>query len=127
MTIIRVKTVAEIFDVYRVRYEASVIGQGIPQDLEFDELVGQIYPYLIIRKGQEPVATARLNFASKEYAKIERVAVSPKFQGYGFGRQLIEAAESWILELNYKKIVITSQLSAVEFYRSLGYQIGTVI
>ncbi|MBS7576578.1 MULTISPECIES: GNAT family N-acetyltransferase [unclassified Enterococcus] len=127
MTVIRVKSTAEVFDVYRIRYQASVIGQGIPQESEFDEQFGQTYPYLLIRNEQAPIATARLNFTNKAYAKIERVAVSPKFQGHGFGRQLIEAAEEWILELGFKKIVITSQLSAVEFYRSLGYQIGTLI
>jgi GNAT superfamily N-acetyltransferase len=98
-----------------------VQGQGIPRQLEFDEVYGGQYHYLLLEETETAVATARINLTHKEYAKIERVGVIPDFQHKGYGRILIEAAESWISELGIYRIVITSQQQAVGFYESLGY------
>lgn len=119
--IYRVDSVWQLADVYEVRIRTFVQGQGIPKQLEFDEIYGGQYNYLLLEENETAVATARINLIHKEYAKIERVGVIPDFQHKGYGRILIEAAESWIRELGIRKIVITSQRQAVGFYESLGY------
>lgn len=119
--IYRVDSVWQLADVYEVRTKTFVQGQGIPKQMEFDEIYGGQYNYLLLEEKETAVATARINLVHKEYAKIERVGVIPDFQYKGYGRILIEAAESWIRELGIRKIVITSQRQAVGFYESLGY------
>ncbi|MEK5027561.1 GNAT family N-acetyltransferase [Paenibacillus sp. FSL M7-1046] len=119
--IYRVDSVWQLAGVYEVRTRTFVNGQGIPKELEFDEVYGESYCYLLLEENQTAVATARINLTYEEYAKIERVGVIPEFQNKGYGRILIEAAENWIRELGIHKIVITSQQQAVGFYESLGY------
>jgi predicted GNAT family N-acyltransferase len=98
-----------------------VKGQGIPKNLEFDEVYAQKYNYILLEDDAIAIGTARINITHNEYAKIERVGVIPEFQNKGYGRILIEAAEKWIKELDFRKIVITSQKHDVGFYESLGY------
>ncbi|AZS15861.1 GNAT family N-acetyltransferase [Paenibacillus lutimineralis] len=119
--IYRVDTVWQLAGVYEVRTKTFVNGQGIPKELEFDETYGQAYCYILLEQDHTAVATARINTNHADYAKIERVAVIPEFQNKGYGRLVIEAAENWIRELGFSKIVITSQQQAVGFYESLGY------
>jgi predicted GNAT family N-acyltransferase len=117
----RVDAVWQLAGVYEVRNKTFVKGQGIPKESEFDEVYGEKYNYLLLEDEGTAVATARINIANKDFAKIERVGVIPEYQNKGFGRILIEAAEEWISELGSHKIVITSQEQAVGFYESLGY------
>ncbi|WP_438490864.1 GNAT family N-acetyltransferase [Paenibacillus sp. IHBB 3054] len=119
--IYRVDSVWQLAGVYEVRTRTFVNGQGIPKELEFDEVYGERYCYLLLEENQTAVATARINLTHEEYAKIERVGVIPEFQNKGYGRILIDAAENWIRELGIHRIVITSQQQAVGFYVSLGY------
>ncbi|MBY0011851.1 GNAT family N-acetyltransferase [Paenibacillus typhae] len=119
--IYRVDAVWQLAGVYEVRNKTFVQGQGIPRHLEFDETYGAQYHYLLLEENETAVATARINLTHAEYAKIERVGVIPEYQQKGYGRLLIEAAESWISELGIRKIVITSQQRALGFYESLGY------
>ncbi|NWL86652.1 MULTISPECIES: GNAT family N-acetyltransferase [unclassified Paenibacillus] len=119
--IYRVDSVWQLAGVYEVRTKTFVYGQGIPKELEFDEIYGQVYCYILLEQDHTAVAAARINTSHADYAKIERVAVIPELQNKGCGRLVIEAAERWIRELGYRKIVITSQQQAVGFYESLGY------
>ncbi|WP_040952438.1 GNAT family N-acetyltransferase [Gorillibacterium massiliense] len=121
--IFRVDAVWQLAGVYEVRTKAFVEGQGIPKDLEFDEAYGQTYQYLLLEDESIPVATARINTGHDGYAKIERVAVIPGYQNKGYGRILISAAEDWVKELGFRRIVITSQEQAAGFYERLGYTV----
>lgn len=117
----RVDSVWQLAGVYEVRNKTFLKGQGIPKNLEFDEVYGQKYNYILLEANEIAIGTARINITNKEYAKVERVGVIPEFQNKGYGRILIVAAEQWIKELGFRKIVITSQKQAVGFYESLGY------
>lgn len=120
---VRVQEVWQLADVYEIRKETFVSGQGIPKECEFDEVYNDSYRYILVLLNNEPVATARINVRQKAFAKIERVAVKPNYQHQGFGKVAIEGAEAWIRELGYQKIVITSQEKAVGFYQRLNYEV----
>lgn len=107
--------------VYFVRTDAMVNGFNIPLQGEFDaDTPGS--QYILVLDGVHPVGTCRLHFLPEEQiAKIERVAVIESYRGKGVGRLAITAAEEWIREEGYKKIVITSRDEAVGFYQALGY------
>ncbi len=109
--------------VYYVRTEAMVKGFEIPLDGEFDGGDTPDTPYILVMDGIYPVGTCRVHFLPEENtAKIECVCVIEDYRKKGVGRLAVEAAEQWILELGYKKIVITSRDEAVGFYETLGYQ-----
>lgn len=105
---------------YYVRIDSMVKGFGIPAEIEIDDHDTPDTKYVVVFDGLVPVATCRLYFEG-EAAKIERVVVSEALRGQGIGRLAITEAESWIKELGYKKIVITSRDEAVGFYEKLGY------
>ncbi|MGX7205853.1 GNAT family N-acetyltransferase [Enterococcus pingfangensis] len=123
MTIHEVTEVWQLFLVYQIRQQAFVKGQQIPIEKEFDEVYGKNYHYVLLETDGEGIGCARINLSHKNIAKIERVAIAPSFQKQGFGRQLIEAAETVITKAGYRKITITSQVQAKGFYEALGYQI----
>lgn len=121
MKIIRVTEVWQLFLVFEIRKEAFVEGQSIPLNQEFDEVYGESYHYVLLYEEEQGIGTARINLTNSGYGKIERVAVIPTYQGKGWGRKVIEAAEEWIKEAGYTKAVITSQLKAASFYEKIGY------
>lgn len=109
--------------VYYVRTEGMVNGFHIPLSGEFDTDTPDT-PYILVLDGIYPVGTCRLHFLPEEgIAKIERVCVIEAYRKKGAGRLAIEAAEAWIREKGYEKIVITSRDEAVGFYQKLGYTV----
>jgi ribosomal protein S18 acetylase RimI-like enzyme len=53
------------------------------------------------------------------------VSVDPDFRGRGFGRAIMEAAESWLVERGVWKLnlmVRAENTTVVEFYNSIGYE-----
>lgn len=107
--------------VHYVRTEAMVNGYNIPLSGEFDTDTPDS-KYILVLDGVHPVGTCRIHYLPEEgIAKIERVAVIEAYRKKGVGRLAIQAAEDWIREEGYKKIVITSRDEAVGFYEALGY------
>lgn len=106
---------------YYVRIDSMVKGFNIPADIEIDGHDKPDTKYIVVFDGILPVATCRLYFEEGGIAKIERVVVTESLRNKGVGRLAVEAAEEWIKELGYKKIVITSRDEAVGFYEKLGY------
>lgn len=108
--------------VYYVRTEAMVLGFQLRLEGEFaDDDPGSKYILVVDDEGR-PLSTNRIHLLpNKGFAKIERVATVSTARGIGAGRIGIEAAEEWIKELGYRKIVITSRKEAEGFYWKLGY------
>jgi len=55
---------------------------------------------------------------------IYYVAVDPAHQGHGFGRRMLDAAESWLTEAGMPKaqlLVRATNQRVVAFYETLGY------
>lgn len=108
--------------VYYVRTEAMVYGFGVSLQGEFDGDTPDSEYILVTDDNGAPLSTCRLHFVPEEgYAKIERVATVSFARGKGAGRLAIEAAEEWIREKGYKKVIITSRDEAIGFYEKLGY------
>lgn len=123
MKVIRATDTWQRAGVYYVRTEAMVRGFHIPLEKEFNEGDTPDTPYILVLDELLPVGTCRIHFIpKKQYAKIERVCVIESHRNRGVGRQVIEAAEKWISEEGYHKVVITSRDEAVGFYQALGYE-----
>lgn len=105
-----------------VRTEAMVLGFGVSLQGEFGQDTKDSEYILVTDDQGVPLSTCRIYLDPDQgYAKIERVATVSSARGKGAGRAGIEAAEAWISERGYHKIIITSRDEAVGFYEKLGY------
>ena len=50
------------------------------------------------------------------------MSVDPNYQGQGLGKSLIIESEA-ILKKTYQHIEMSARLTAVDFYKKLGYQV----
>ncbi len=122
MKAIRVKEEWQRAGVHYVRTEAMVLGFGCALQGEFGEDTPETEYILVTDDNGIPLSTSRIHLVPEaHYAKIERVATVSFARGQGAGRLAITAAEDWIRERGYKKIIITSRDEAVGFYEKLGY------
>jgi len=53
---------------------------------------------------------------------INAIFVHPAFKRLGIGTRLLETIEHTAIEKNYRTIYVMSSLSAVDFYRAMGYE-----
>ncbi|HBC26640.1 MAG TPA: N-acetyltransferase [Ruminococcaceae bacterium] len=107
--------------VYYVRTQATVMGDGVPLDHEFDGKDRPDTLYSLVLDGIRPIGTCRLNRVDDATAKIERVCVLEEYRKRGAGRLAVQKAEEYFREHGYQRVVITSKESAVGFYEKLGY------
>ena len=54
--------------------------------------------------------------------KMRQVATQPNLQRTGLGKYLAKEAESLALNHNYNTIVLHARITAVDFYKKMGYQ-----
>jgi GNAT superfamily N-acetyltransferase len=68
------------------------------------------------------LGTLRIDILDGETAVLRSVAIEPRLQRRGFGRQMIEAAERFILESGCRLAVTNAAIDAADFYARLGYE-----
>lgn len=118
--IFRVKTDREMQIAHDIRTEVFVGEQGVPAELEMDGLDGEAVHVLAFVDGM-PAGCARMLLAGEE-AKIGRVAVKKNMRRYGIGTGLCKLLISIAKDNGVRKIHIGSQLTAVDFYLTLGFE-----
>lgn len=109
-------------DARALRTEVFVQEQGIPVELEWDELdEGAIHAVTSNRLGM-PVATARLTRQSAGVSRIGRMAVSRVLRGTGLGRGLVHMLLDQARSQGDHEVMLHAQRTAEDFYRGLGFQ-----
>lgn len=100
-----------------VRETVFVHEQGVPVELEWDELDPRCH-HLLARDGEgQPIGTGRL---TPEH-KIGRMAVLADWRGRGVGGALLDALIERARELRWREISLHAQTSAIEFYARRGF------
>lgn len=107
---------------YFVRIQGMNREHHISLREEFDEHDTDGTRYIVLLEDGYPVATCRFYEMDSDTVTIGRVVVLPEYRGKRLGRAVMQEAEKWIAELDYKGIVIDSRLEAVAFYEKLGYK-----
>lgn len=118
--IYRVKTDEEMKLVHDIRLEVFVGEQGVPVELEMDELDNKAIHVLAYVDGA-PAGCGRLLLKGEE-AKIGRVAVRKDMRRYGIGTGICKLLISIAGDNGVQRIYLGAQLTAVEFYLSLGFE-----
>ena len=73
----------------------------------------------IARIGEEAVGTVSL---APSAPRVHSVFVDPSRQGQGIGAALMAFIEKRALKLGHERLSLSSSLTAVSFYRKLGYE-----
>ena len=107
-------------EVASLRFEVFVGEQGVPVELEMDELdagalhLGAYFSGVL-------VGTLRV-IRRADDVKIGRVAVKKAMRGNGIGNAMMEWAIRFGRENGKKKAVVESQLPVIPFYERLGFR-----
>lgn len=78
--------------------------------------------YITMVENQELVGIGRTSFA-EDWALISRIWVNPKYRNQGYGRKILKALESQSGARKLALQVSTSNLNAINLYKSEGYEI----
>ncbi|HIU98341.1 MAG TPA: GNAT family N-acetyltransferase [Candidatus Limadaptatus stercoripullorum] len=87
---------------------------------EFDDL-DDAAVHIVAFGGDKPIGTCRYYPRSDGSYAIGRIAVAREYRGKGVGSALVLEAERRVALLGAKITVVSAQLRAAGFYRSLGY------
>ncbi len=77
---------------------------------------------VVAEKGSQIVGVAKSSLHSYLTQSIDAVFVEPSFVRKGIGKALLQEIERRALDAGIKKIVVSSSLTAVAFYKALGYE-----
>lgn len=116
----RVKDKKEMDLVHEIRREVFIKEQGVPEELEMDELDQEAVHVLAYVDGM-PAGCGRMTFNGDE-AKIGRVAVRKDIRRTGIGTGLCKLLISIAEDNCIDSIHINAQLTAVDFYNYLGFE-----
>jgi predicted GNAT family N-acyltransferase len=120
-----VTTSEQLQSCLQIRREVFIEEQGVPEELEIDELdhVDACTHLLMTDDAGRALATARIKRYDERTAKVQRVAVRRSARGRGYGAVLLEAAEEVARKQGYERVVLDAQCQAEGFYRKLGYRL----
>ncbi|MDH6132618.1 putative GNAT family N-acyltransferase [Kitasatospora sp. MAA4] len=129
MAITVAATEAELELARRVRLEVFVQEQGVPAELEYDELDATSVHLLAVGEDGAPLGTARLISGAEalELTGVEgrvllgRLAVVRAARGTGLGAELVRAIEQAGRERGARECELHAQVQALGFYERLGY------
>ncbi|MCI5497653.1 MAG: GNAT family N-acetyltransferase [Firmicutes bacterium] len=80
--------------------------------------------FYVIKEGNDIVACGSIGeyWGSKTESSLFSIFVDPECQGKGYGRKIIEILEQDEYFKRAKRIEIPASMSAIPFYRKMGYE-----
>lgn len=117
---VELATAADLADVFAVRHEVFVVGQGVPVELERDEL-DETADHLVARMNGRVMGTGRLVPRDDGVGMLGRLAVREEARGAGLGVALVQAIEERARERGLEVMELHAQTYVRGFYERLGY------
>jgi len=105
-------------DALSVRYDVFVTEQGVPLELERDDMDPLCIHAVAYDEAGAPAATGRL----LPDGHIGRMAVHRHARGTGLGRQVLEALMARGIADGHKQLVLSAQTHAQGFYARSGFK-----
>ena len=132
MTEVRLATEPEqVAAAYAIRSEVFVGEQGVPPDLELDDLDATADHFLAYDDAGQPVGAGRLVVEPPGFegapesitpvGHLGRLAVLGVARGSGLGVALVTAIERQAVDRGLRLVALSAQTQAIGFYERLGY------
>jgi predicted GNAT family N-acyltransferase len=102
----------------KIRFRVFVEEQGVPREIELDDLDPGCVHALAYDEGGTVIGTGRL----LPDAHIGRMAVLEEWRRRGAGSRILSSLIEKARERGDREILLSAQVHAVEFYRSHGFQ-----
>jgi predicted GNAT family N-acyltransferase len=100
----------------RIRFAVFVEEQGVPAELEMDNIDAACVHALAYAEGRA-IATGRL----LPDGHIGRMAVLKEWRGRGAGRAILRRLIDAARERGDRQVLLSSQVHALGFYRAVGF------
>jgi len=114
--IARLATPQDLPAVFALRHAVFVVGQGVPEELERDEL-DDVCDHAVVLMDGKVVGTGRL----LPTATLGRMAVLAERRGQGIGAAVLEVLEERARDRGFAVLELHAQLHATGFYEKAGY------
>jgi len=105
-----------------IREAVFVREQGIPIEIEWDEVDAACLHAVAFDAAGRALATGRMFEHVPGVAKIGRMAVLSEARGLGVGRAVLDALTQGARERGYGEALLHAQLSAKGFYLRAGFE-----
>jgi predicted GNAT family N-acyltransferase len=105
----------------QVRRAVFVAEQGVPADMELDELDPMVMHAVARRADGTCIGTARLIPEAAGTARIGRMAVLAEWRRKGVGAALLWHLFEQAAKNGVQRLVLSAQLTAMPFYRRYGF------
>ena len=115
---------------FAVRHDVFVLEQGVPADLELDEL-DETADHFVAYAGGRAVGAGRLVVEAAGFegsdphlgqvAHLGRLAVRPEARGTGLGVRFVGVIEQRAVQRGLSLVALSAQTYALGFYQRLGY------
>lgn len=115
--IVRLAGPDDLEAVFALRHEVFVVGQGVPEELERDEL-DAVSDHAVALDGDAVVGTGRL----LPDGTIGRMAVADAQRRRGIGADVLARLEERARERGLPSVELHSQVHATGFYERAGYR-----
>jgi predicted GNAT family N-acyltransferase len=105
----------------QVRRAVFVAEQGVPADMELDELDPMVMHAVARRADGTCIGTARLIPEAAGTARVGRMAVLADWRRQGVGAALLWHLFEQAAKNDVQRLVLSAQLTAMPFYRRYGF------
>jgi len=107
---------------YAIRQKVFIEEQGVPQEMELDDLDPAAWHAIAFQSGQ-CIGTGRLIQITPERGQIGRMAVLASFRGQGVGKAILIELVELAVSQGMSSLVLHSQVSAIPFYEKFGFTV----
>lgn len=126
---VRLATTDDLPGVFALRHEVFVVGQGVPEELERDD-IDPLCDHAVALRGDRVVATGRLVpgtvsvdnvLTPGPVSTVGRMAVAESERGEGIGALVLALLEQQAREHGVEVVELHAQITARRFYDRAGY------
>ena len=111
---------AELQQAFEVRRQVFVQEQGISEDVVFDGHDREAL-HIVIKDREKVIGSARVQFATDNQAKLERMAILKHYRGKGIGKAMLLFLDAVWKDKQVQQVIVHAQLEVVPFYESSGF------
>lgn len=108
-----------IEDAFKIRFKVFVDEQGVPEDIELDD-IDDYAEHLVVYKEGIPIATGRW-FLEDGKVLLGRIAVLKEYRGSNLGNLVMSSFMNRIFNQGFDEIYLHAQTRVRGFYEKIGF------